>query len=232
MTVYLITNLINEKVYVGITKGLLSKRWIQHKSDAKRNSQCPIHRAIRKYGAEYFKIEAIETCNSTEELYARESAIIQIKKSTDSELGYNASLGGESGKSGVKSWNSGITKNENSLLMSASVNQTGEKNSFFGKTHSDEQKSKWSKQRAGKKREARPDLVDSNRKRVWSDESRKKLSLSNGISIFCINNDSAYPSISEACRQLNLDHKSVTRVLKGEFKQTKGYRFSYLKNSI
>ena len=51
-SVYILTNIVNFKVYIGITKQKVSARLGQHKSDSKRGSQCPIHRAIRKYGLE------------------------------------------------------------------------------------------------------------------------------------------------------------------------------------
>ena len=48
--VYLITNTVNGKVYVGQTINGLSKRWKGHKNDVRNGSQNPLHRAIRKYG--------------------------------------------------------------------------------------------------------------------------------------------------------------------------------------
>jgi len=54
--VYIIRNRINEKVYIGKTKGLLKDRWKAHLRNTKRKLDYPIYRAIRKYGADVFKV--------------------------------------------------------------------------------------------------------------------------------------------------------------------------------
>lgn len=47
------------------------------------------------------------------------------------------------------------------------------------------------------------------------------------IPVYCITNNTIYSSATEAARQLNLDQGSITKCLKGKFKQTKGYQFKY-----
>ncbi len=59
-TVYKITNLINNKIYIGQTTKTIQERWKSHLSYAK-TGQTHFARAIRKYGKENFKIEAIDT---------------------------------------------------------------------------------------------------------------------------------------------------------------------------
>jgi len=59
--IYLVTNLVNRKRYVGCTKVSVQRRWAQHRSAAAKGSSLLIHRAIRKYGTENFSIEVIET---------------------------------------------------------------------------------------------------------------------------------------------------------------------------
>lgn len=76
--IYLITNLINNKKYVGITTKSLKKRFQQHCWDAKRRTRLVIHHAIKKYGEENFKIELVEELQNTteEKLFLRESFYI------------------------------------------------------------------------------------------------------------------------------------------------------------
>lgn len=49
--IYLITNLVNNKKYVGQTKQPVDRRWKRHIYDAKvGNQNMPVHKAMMKYG--------------------------------------------------------------------------------------------------------------------------------------------------------------------------------------
>ena len=102
--IYKITNLINNKIYIGKTKkyykstqfGYL-KRFNNHINSAFSNSKCndcPIlYNAIRKYGRDKFKIELI--CESSlDEIDSMEIKYIKKFNSIDKNIGYNIALGG------------------------------------------------------------------------------------------------------------------------------------------
>ena len=91
MQVYVITNLINEKKYVGSTTRTLKIRFAQH-CNTKKNRRMPIVQAIRKHGRNNFKIETLETCSSIEELIEKEK--FWIKELDTLKKGYNATEGG------------------------------------------------------------------------------------------------------------------------------------------
>ncbi len=92
MTIYLITNLINGKQYVGQTISSISKRWRYHQYS---NSGCvALSNSIKKHGKENFKIEAIFHASSLEELSKKESEFIS-KLGTLHPTGYNLTSGGE-----------------------------------------------------------------------------------------------------------------------------------------
>ena len=57
MVVYKITNLLNEKIYIGQTKQKIEDRLIQHSY-----SFSTLGYDIRKFGLKNFKIEVIEEC--------------------------------------------------------------------------------------------------------------------------------------------------------------------------
>lgn len=92
--IYIIKNLINNKVYIGQTIQKLSKRFNGHccysKTDKSINMY--IKRAIHKYGRENFSIELLEECN-IEDLNQREQ--YWIKKYDSYNNGYNLTLGGQ-----------------------------------------------------------------------------------------------------------------------------------------
>ena len=51
--IYRITNLINNKIYIGQTANKYpSKRWGCHKHEATSGNDKPLYRAMRKYGIE------------------------------------------------------------------------------------------------------------------------------------------------------------------------------------
>lgn len=96
MLVYLITNLINGKQYVGITTTTFKKRVAVYKSMAKHppNKPTRIVKALAKYGFENFQFEVIEAgFDSYDKLL--ESEINWIRILNTYKLGYNASLGGD-----------------------------------------------------------------------------------------------------------------------------------------
>ena len=114
--IYIITNDINDKVYVGKTEFSIEKRFREHCADSlkERCEKRPLYAAMRKYGVEHFSIKEIEECN-TEEAPFREQFWIGFYKGY--EEGYNATRGGD-GKPYIDRqeilnlWNSGKSVKE------------------------------------------------------------------------------------------------------------------------
>lgn len=94
--IYKITNIINNKIYIGQTIQTLKYRFAQHvcKTGCKY-----LHAAILKYGKENFKIELIEEV-PINELNEREIYWIQFYKSMNKQIGYNLIPGGSLGPRG------------------------------------------------------------------------------------------------------------------------------------
>lgn len=92
--IYLITNKINNKQYIGQTVRTVQERWHQHISQAYRYSDnCYLHNAIRKYGKDNFIITTIEEIENINILDDREIYWIQYYN-TYAPNGYNLTLGG------------------------------------------------------------------------------------------------------------------------------------------
>lgn len=93
-SIYVITNTINNKQYVGKTNFNVEKRFKEHLQDSFKNcsENRPLYKAIRKYGKENFSVEVLEEC-SIEESYERE--IFWIKEKNTYLNGYNATIGGD-----------------------------------------------------------------------------------------------------------------------------------------
>lgn len=93
--IYLATNLINWKQYIGQTTGTLETRMKQHFSSAKNGRQKTNYflNSIRKHGPENFEFIELETCKSLSELNFREEMTIIKYDSLSS--GYNSNFGGD-----------------------------------------------------------------------------------------------------------------------------------------
>jgi|TARA_B100000287_G_C20550576_1_gene748326 hypothetical protein len=96
--IYKITNIINNKGYVGKTIKSPEKRWKNHLYCAKTDGPMVISRAIRKHGEKNFKFEVIEEC-LVEEMNPREAHWIEYHDTFHN--GYNSSMGGEGAGPGV-----------------------------------------------------------------------------------------------------------------------------------
>lgn len=94
-SVYVITNLINGKQYIGITCISVKRRWYAHKCMSRDASKCGLlQKAMRKYGEDNFSIEEIACARNWEDLCVLESIIIN-DRGTFKPGGYNLTTGGE-----------------------------------------------------------------------------------------------------------------------------------------
>ena len=128
MLIYLITNKVNNKVYVGQTTRTLDQRWKDYKSSYKSikletSGWRPIIAAMQKYNIESFKVEIIKDNILTQkELDYYEIFYIKKYDSTNPGKGYNIELGGN-----------GIGKHSEQTKQKISEAQLGEKNHMYGK---------------------------------------------------------------------------------------------------
>lgn len=110
MIIYLITNTINNKVYVGLTTRTLGYRKNIHKQDWKlgRKSKYKLYQAFTKYTFDAFSWSVLDTASSLEELKEKEKQWILYYNSYNK--GYNMTTGGDYnpniGKFGAKHHNS------------------------------------------------------------------------------------------------------------------------------
>ena len=96
MFLYVITNLVNGKQYVGISVDY-ERRWAEHRSG---HGSKLVYHAIRKYGIKNLDFKAV--CKGTE-TYVKEMEIRAIRLlNTMAPNGYNLTRGGDTGTLGFK----------------------------------------------------------------------------------------------------------------------------------
>lgn len=136
----------------------------------------------------------------------------------------NMTEGGD-GSYGVEPWNKGLRgvfkhTEESKLKMSEhrKVSTVGEGNGFYGKTHSDENKNRWSNQRKGTK---------------WNDTQIEKLGGENNPNrkpVYCYDLDGKFVKKYDAAIDAEVDGFSrsmISKVCKGIRNSHKGHVFSF-----
>lgn len=98
--IYLITNKINGKIYIGRTTTSLKKRWSEHLACGKywekyypNKTRTYLYNAMLKHSIDNFTIKEIDKANNFEEMVKMETDYILKYKSSDPSIGYNLSLG-------------------------------------------------------------------------------------------------------------------------------------------
>jgi group I intron endonuclease len=139
--IYIATNVVNAKQYVGITNNL-DRRWGRHK---KALGETPLlHRAIKKYGNDSFVFSHIADAFDKEAAYHLERLLIE-QHNTFHPNGYNLTKGGEGG-AGAKAGR--VLSQETKEKISASL--VGKPSPRKGATLTEETKRKLSESKTGK----------------------------------------------------------------------------------
>jgi group I intron endonuclease len=166
--IYLATNRVNGKRYIGKTKNTIKQRFDGHFASARKGAKTAFARAIRKYGEEHFSIEILE--ETTVEFSSDREKFFIAKLNPE----YNMTSGGEGGATSTGTiW---IT------------------NGVFGRRHvkhdpipegfrlgmSDSHKANSDAAKVGRKhtREFKDKIIASNKRRIVSQETKDKIALS------------------------------------------------------
>jgi group I intron endonuclease len=98
MFIYKITNTINNKIYIGqVYNKTIYDRFARHIKEASPTHPILLDRAIYKYGGNNFIIEQIDEATTLSELNEKEKYWIKYYNSTNRNIGYNLTPGGNGG---------------------------------------------------------------------------------------------------------------------------------------
>lgn len=204
--IYQIRNIVNNKIYIGSTKDLYTrKRSHFYDLDKNKHRNSHLQKSYRKYGKENFVFEIIEFCTIENQINNEQYWLDELKQKFEC---YN--IQPKAGRieiteeirekmKGKVVWNkgkTGIYSQEALLKMKNSHQYKGMKNPFYGKRH--------------------------------SQETKDKIAKANGVGVLCIDTNIVYSSIMEAERQTGANHSVIIRCCKGIAKTAGGYRWKYL----
>ncbi len=172
---YKVTNIINNKIYIGQTVDPDS-RWRGHIRDAK-NPKHPFHKAIHKYGSQNFNFEVIACCKGQDNANNAETLLVkQYDSFVNNDKGYNATHGGfnapktDAWKASLKKWRDSLSEEEKQAIRDKQAIAT--KNQIETKGHP-AQGHKWTDRQRQALSEWRLS-VDQNA--IFTPEVRKKMS--------------------------------------------------------
>lgn len=131
MIIYKMTNMVNNKSYIGQTtktfneryysRGVGMERVYNYHSSLKnlgRSYNEHLLRAIEKYGVDNFTIEILEVCKTQSSLNKREEYFIKLFKTCNPKFGYNSTKGGD-GIKRTKIMNDRIKENRRMTSINA-----------------------------------------------------------------------------------------------------------------
>jgi group I intron endonuclease len=207
---YLITNKINDKKYVGYTSIGYQERFKQHIYEAnKLKTGRILCKAIRKYPIDSFEVKLLYQTVLSDEAFKLEIDYIQLYKThafTKSHNGYNMSLGGDSNKG---------YKHSEETKEKLKIAKSGQNSYFFGKHLTEEHKKKLSDAKIGLKK------TDTTKRNMSN--SRKKSIIQ--IDKYTMEIISEFPSIKEAFEITKIDH--ISDVCNGKRKTAGGYIWEF-----
>ena len=226
----------NNKVYIGITCLDVNERW---RHDGKGYKKQYFYRAIQKYGWANIKHEIILENLTREQAEQIERDLIAQYESNKPERGYNIDNGGkcgcrmnESTKEKLRQINTGKHHKEESIRKMSECR--------IGIKLSESHKAHISEGNKGKRLtdEVKRKLSEARKGTHLSDETKHKLSETNsGASnpnarkILLVDEEGncikEFATSQDAQKELHISKNSITAVLKGRQKQSKGYIFRY-----
>lgn len=225
--IYITTNNINGKQYIGQHKG--------EPDDSYLGSGTTIKKAIAKYGKENFSKEVLCYCQTREEANEKEKEIIAFYNAVDSEKFYNIQEGGANGDG----WRSYQRWCKNNPEEAKKIwKQNGEKLQKWRKEHPEEYYKKCivpfiegSKKYWEKHPEEQKELMKkvNTEKEKWQqthqeehqkqvERWRKAGSEANSQRILCVTTGEIFSSQCEAARAYNIQQPNISKCLRGERK--------------
>ena len=233
MIIYLITNKVNGKQYVGQTIHTLQERWYNHCS---KNSGCvALKNAIDKYGKDNFILSVIDTAETQKELDEKECFWIN-ELNTLALNGYNLKTGGEHivftdeiRQKISKSLTGKKLSDERKLEISEEMKKQWKSGSRTGHPISEKSRYVLSEyvQKHGSWNKGLPKELQPRYGKPRSIEERQKISTTLSKPVLCVELNKVFNSSQEASKELHIAFPNISHCLHGRRKTAGGYHWRW-----
>lgn len=224
--IYLTTNLVNGKQYIGKHKGLLNDDYI--------GSGIAISAAIDKYGKQNFTKQILCICQTEKECNEKEKFFIETYNAVKDKNFYNIANGGQGGYV-----TAGYTQEQRKLVnKKISVSNSSENHHMYGKHHTEETKEKlreaslryWTEDKKKERSEQYKGKNNPMYGKHHTQEAIDKINKDRKIKVYQLNKQTLelvaeYESIRDAERALNASHGLIGRVIDKVNKTAYGFKW-------
>jgi group I intron endonuclease len=226
--IYIITNKVNNKKYIGLSNDINRRFW-EHKSSKKKKNNTNLIKAFKKYHVDNFDFQILELVDDESKLAEREMFWIEsIKPEYNMNKGGNGNLGHTVSNEvrevlricGKLQWERKTDEEKQRIIKN---NLTG---TTKGRIVSEETRRKLREYNLGRKHTEEAKLkvsIKNKGKRLGNTDGNKK------VIKLDINGNfiSEHNSIKEAAIELGIHPSNITKVLKGEQITAGGYKWNY-----
>lgn len=233
MIIYLITNKLNGKQYVGQTIHTLQERWANHCSS---NSGCvALKGAIKKYGKDAFDLKEIDSANSQSELDEKERFWIE-RLNTLAPNGYNLKTGGEhphlseESIEKIRTANTGkVHGEETRKLISKRMKEQWAAGIRQGHPASEKVRENLRQLNFGKPswNKGLPKELQPQYGKPKSKEQREKISKALSKPIYCVELNKVFDSAQQASKELGVAFPNISHCLHGRRQKAGGYHWRW-----
>ena len=187
--IYITTNNINNKKYIGQHYGLLNDNYF--------GSGALIKKAIEKYGKENFKKEIIEIVNNYDELNEREKYWINFYDAVNSEKFYNIATGGLNSNPVAGLSEEAEKRRREKLSLAAK----GKNNHFYGRHFCGKEHPMYGKKCS---EETKQKLRNAHLGKTLTKEHREKISQNskNKIEVYCYDKNNNFVKVFQSKRDV------------------------------
>jgi group I intron endonuclease len=239
MVIYKITNLINNKIYIGKSK---------YNNEKYLGSGIALENAKKKYGIHNFNKEIIEEVDCEKKLNLLEKFWIHKLKSYDKKIGYNIAEGGNGGNTRAGFTDDELEEYYNKLsygvknsdkYLKAVEKKTGVKKP----KHSEKMKKLYKEGRLNVGKNTKPfsdetklKISEKNKGKKRTDETKYKIAKSKfkEVEKLTVYGEyiESYSSIDEASKKNNVNRCCISDACWGKQKTAGGYKWRFKKDNI